>query len=176
MGAAVALAAVLVNVAPAQAASVAPEKTDAPSCWYDLDSAELQCYADDLARTGAIVAETGKSPVIGTTGRGALQTQGLVSTQAVYIVAQMYQSADYAGNSLVVSTSQSAMCTTYSWTVNTMPSFWNDAVGSFKSYGTCKTRLSEHNNQLGTRYGPGKNAPALGYMDDKTSSYVVDNF
>ena len=176
MGAAVALAAVLVNVAPAQAAPVAPAQTDAPSCWYDLDTAELQCYADDLARTGAIVAETGKSPVVGTSARADLQTKGLVSTQAVYIVAQMYSSASYSGNSLVVSTSYSSMCTGNSWTVNTMPSYWNDAVGSFTSYGTCKTRLSEHTNQGGTRFGPGKTASALGWMDDKTSSYMVDDF
>lgn len=106
-------------------------------------------------------------------GEEAPAARGGVTPLATYVLATFYADANKTGSSVNITTTISTMCTTHSYTGNSMPSGWNDRVSSFQSFGTCKTRLSENINQGGASFGPVVSANSLGVMNDAASSYWI---
>ena len=162
-----------VTAAPANASEPTVGAAKAQTCWLNTDTGVTKCFMTHADFVSAVTALTG----------GTLQSAGATAPASAnpdeiqplttYILAIFYMDAGYSGTSLNITTSHSTLCTSYSYTANSMPSGWNDDVSSFHSYGTCKTRLSENINQGGSQYGPVANASALGVMNDAASSYWI---
>ncbi|TBN56721.1 hypothetical protein EYE40_04515 [Glaciihabitans arcticus] len=155
---------------PAQAAeSAAPL-----SCWSDADTGEQQCFEDDATRDAAIEDQTGTELKSGAETNKAAKstTNARAAVAATYVLATFYWSANYTGSTWVITSGYASLCSTYSYKDDIVGG-WNDQIGSFKSYGTCKTKLSENANWTGSSYGPVKLGPTLGYLGDKASSYFI---
>lgn len=170
--ASVALATAVLGMSIATAApAYASEETDTETCWFDSDTEVTQCFEDDEAFVAAVEEQTGGVLVLA--GEEASAARGGITPLATYVLATFYADANKTGATVNITTSISTMCTTHSFTGNSMPSGWNDRVSSFQPYGTCKTRLSENINQGGSSFGPQVSANSLGVMNDAASSYWI---
>ena len=162
------------QVGPAQAGltQAGPIETRATplSCWTNADTNEQQCFPDNFSRDRAIVQQTGFTARAATSDLTV--TAGVSTAAATYILAIFYWTANYADSTWVITTGYASLCSAYSYS-NNITGGWDNQIGSFKSYGTCKTRLSENAGQSGSSYGPVKNGPTLGYLNDKASSYYI---
>jgi len=177
----IALTATLALAVPAQAA---PRAETPLSCWSNADTGEQQCFEDDATRNAAIEEETGKDLRSGLATNlaaaaqlklGSSVTSLSVSASATYILAIFYWSANYTDSTWVVTSSYASLCSTYSYSDNDITGGWNNQIGSFKSYGTCKTKLWENPGFSGSSYGLVKLGPTLGYLNDKASAYTISD-
>jgi len=165
----IALTATLALAVPAQAAP--PESASTPlSCWTNADTNVQQCFPDNFTRDRAITQQTGVSARLSIGSNGI--NVGVSTAAATYVLAIFYWSANYADSTWVITTAYASLCSAYSYS-NNITGGWDNQIGSFKSYGTCKTRLSENAGQGGSSYGPVKYGPTLGYLNDKASSYYI---
>jgi len=162
----------LVAAAPANAlVSGESDETTAETCWFNSDTEVTQCFDGQAAFEAAVEDQTGG--VLLFAGEEAPAARGVVAPLATYVLATFYADSNKTGASVNITTTISTMCTTHSFTGNSMPSGWNDRVSSFVSFGTCKTRLSENINQGGSSFGPVASANSLGVMNDAASSYWI---
>lgn len=173
--AAIAITIGLVAVAaPAQAASLADDPKADKACWSAYKSDEVLCFDTFEEMLAGVEKKTG-SPIIfegADKGRAADGEASLLA--GTYALVTLYADQNFAGGSYTMTDSNSATCSAYSYTINSMPSGWNDRVSSFQSWATCKTRLSENTNQGGIQYGPIGSTTYVGsVMNDRASSVWI---
>jgi len=154
----------LLQAGPASAATVSAPSA-ARACSINVDTSEYHCYSSHSAMLGALAA---KGPL-------AVESESMASASPLtrYVLAAFYMDARYGGSSLTAYSSYSGLCASHSYTTNSMPSGWNDDISSYRSYGTCKTKVYENINLGGSSYGPVADVANLGAMNDKTSSYSI---
>jgi hypothetical protein len=121
-----------------------------PYCSLNLDTKEEVC-ADSEAE---LVAKKGKQP------------------RATYILAKMYDHADYGGSYLEVTASNA--CDTNSdidYSIPNVGSTWNDRISSWRGYAQCQIRIYENASFGGASYGAYTNSSYVGAaMNDRTTS------
>jgi hypothetical protein len=147
--------------------TAAPAQADAGAvCWADADTDPVitQCFASEDALAAAVQEQTGT--VLLDEGQSA---RGLLTT---YVLARLYTDSGYGGSALLVTSSNSALCTTGSVSAD-LTGGWNDVVSSLKSYFSCTTHLYENSGGGGAAVS-GVNLSSLGAMNDRASSYRVD--
>jgi hypothetical protein len=154
----------LLVAGPANAAAISAPSA-ARACSINVDTSEYHCYSSHSAMLGALEA---KGPL-------AVESESATPASALtsYVLAVFYMDASYGGSSLTSYSSYSGLCTSHSYTANSMPSGWNDDISSYLSYGTCKTKVYENINLGGSSHGRVADASNLGAMNDKTSSYSI---
>lgn len=147
---------------PAQAGS-------GETCWLDSDTGVTQCFADEAALENAIAEQTGAVLV---ETQSAPSARSAAGTAAVYVVLRFWDGTSYTSTELVITTSNSAVCTSGSGIIaNSMPAGWNDRVSSFKTFLSCVTRVYRDTNLGGDFYGYATNAPSLAGLNNQVSSY-----
>lgn len=73
-------------------------------------------------------------------------------------------------------TTDSRVCNGVAYASATMPSGWNDIVSSAHAYSNCSDFENyEHSSYAGLRIDCTQACPAMGDMNDKTSSWRIDN-
>jgi hypothetical protein len=154
----------LLAAGPANAATISGPSA-VRACSINVDTSEYRCYSSHSAMLGSLEA---KGP-LAEESESATPASVLTS----YVLAVFYLDASYGGSSLTAYSSHSTLCTSNSYTLNSMPSGWNDDISSYLSYGTCKTKVYENINRGGSSYGAVADAPNLGAMNDRTSSYSI---
>lgn len=150
-------------------------------CWGDYSSGVTSCFDSTTQMLDAIRAATGHDLVYpANTQASASSTPaptgptGKVSPQAAYALATIYDDRNYGGGSYTFTDTHSTTCKDYFYNYNTMPSGWDNRVSSFKSFGGCKTRLSENTNQGGASVGPLVNSSYVGdTLNDRASSAYI---
>lgn len=158
----------IVGAAPAYAA----EEESTETCWLNLDNDVLQCFENEATFEAAVEEQTGGPVMTGDEAEAAAAARGGVTPMATYVGAIFYENINYGGASLNITTTNPGICTAVFWS-NNFPAGWDNRVSSFRSFATCKTRISENLNQGGASLGPIVNASSVGVLNDQASSYWV---
>jgi len=165
---AVTTGALLLMAGPAQAATASDDKAD-EVCWLDSDTGISRCFADKAAFQDAVVEQSGAALV---ESESAPPDRSAFAPATVYSAFQFWDGASYTSATYVITTTNSAICTSGSGiTGNSMPAGWNDRMSSFKTYLSCVTRVYEDVSLGGGFYGYATNAPSLGALNNEVSSY-----
>lgn len=151
------------------------------SCWYDESLDEGVCVPTGEDLVAAVAKEanvrleiTDGSIVSARTVNIEESLEGVVAARASYALSTIYDGANYGGSSYTMAVGSSKMCTDAAYGHSTLAEIgWNDMPSSYKSYGTCKTKLWENTNYKGSSHGYYVNASSLGTMNNKASSWRV---
>ena len=172
---ALAIAGSLLVATPAQADPSPQPDAKAPTgtCWLDLGTNLSQCFTDDKAFKAAVRAQTGTDVVYPSASTVTAKSGAAQALAGTYVLAIMYWSANYADASWVLTSPYSTLCSSYSYNIDVISGSWNNQIGSFITYGTCKVRLSELTYQGGSHLGPYTSRPTLGLMNDQASSIWI---
>jgi hypothetical protein len=165
---AVTTGALLFVTSPAQAAT-ASDKDAGDICWLDSDTDITQCFANEAELEAAVVEQTGAALV---ESESVPSSRLTFAPAAIYSLIRFWDGGSYTSTSLLITTSNSAICTTGSGFIsNSMVIGWNDRVSSFQTYLSCVTRVYEDVNLGGDFYGYATNAPSLSGLNNQVSSY-----
>jgi hypothetical protein len=135
------------------------------ACWLNADTGALQCFADSAELADAVLAQTG-GPLV----RQADAAARPAGTLATFVIADLYLNISYGGGITSITSSSSTVCASGTVT-GSLTGGANNTTSSFKSYLGCTTTLFD-GIQSGTSY-TAVNAPGLGAMNDKASSYSI---
>ena len=135
-------------------------------CWLDITSGSIQCFStlqDSIDAVGSVGTSVQKSS--GATSRAVVAATSVV-------IGIVFDDAEYMGDSLVISVANGCDSSPGAdWSLNSMPTGWNDKISSFKSYANCATKIFEHINYGGATLPYTVNTKYVGdAMNDKTSS------
>jgi hypothetical protein len=117
-----------------------------------------------FATGGAIAVNSGYAP------RSAAQPP--VPSALTIVVAQDYRDYNYGGAVLTVTVTGSDCSTGANYGYTTMPSGWNDDIGSVVTKSNCGSALFQDANYGGAKYTTSRNSqsPSLGALNDRGSS------
>jgi hypothetical protein len=129
-----------VVAAPAYAASPAETGSGGDYCWTVVDTGYTGCFLTQAARDQAVVAATGRAIQVGAASssnaassvRTNVVSDGTLAAPSdpVYLLLTVYKDANYQGASWAYTTTISAGCVGYSYSVFSMGSF-NDSVTAY---------------------------------------------
>lgn len=145
----------------------ADDADDAGSCWVDSDRGTTQCFADETAMQAAVLDQTGA--VLVRLDSASARPAGVL---AIYVIADLFTDISYGGSVTSITSSSSTVCASGSVSGN-LAGASNNTTSSYKSYLGCTTTIYDLTGQSGTSYGPAVNAPGVGAMNDRASSYTV---
>jgi hypothetical protein len=179
-------AAALISVSCGGAFSVpAADESHSNFCWMSVSNHYSACFHSEAEVLADVRAVTGQALVYPSEGLssgtahgspGASQSVSPVdaTVATAYVLATIYDDQNYEGGSYTFTDTHSTTCGGYNYTFDIMPGGWDNRVSSFKSYGSCKTRLSENTNQGGRSVGPVSSKAYVGdAMNDKASSAFI---
>ncbi|HEV7649742.1 MAG TPA: hypothetical protein VGP26_16470 [Actinophytocola sp.] len=176
----------LSTASTAAATEQAPAAQKARNCVVDVSNGTTACYANF---TKALAAATGgkvtDAPADASTAvqdprlaarlnaTPSKKNTSMVNRAAGDIVIGIeYEDSDFEDSSLIYSAAWSCTGPTdnVDWQAASLPSGWNDQIGSYHGYANCWTRHFEHINFAGvsTAYDGGQ--ADMGWMDDEASS------
>lgn len=170
----------------AAAAEQAPAPEKDRSCVMDVSSGTTSCYrtfteaiaeatggkiADAPADASAGVKDPRLAARLNATSKKT--NTGTVNRVAADIVIGIeYEDSDFEDSSLIYSAPWG--CTgpinDFDWGVASLPSGWNDQIGSYRGYGGCWVRHFEHINYTGVFTAFDSGQADMGWMDDEASS------
>ncbi len=106
-----------------------------------------------------------------------LGTQGINATTVIGVWWEHPQySTAQGGRTWTWTTDAAAVCSGFSYGNSTMPSGWNDIVSSAHAYSNCTDFENYQNSSYGgLRIDCTQACPAMGSMNDQTSSWRIDN-
>lgn len=137
------------------------------ACWVDTDRGTTQCFAGVAEMQDAVLAQTGT--VLVRQDSAAARPAGVLAT---YVIADLFTNLSYGGSVTSITSSSSTICASSSVSGN-VPAAVNNTTSSFKSYLGCMTAIYDLTGQGGSSYGFAVNAPGVGAMNDRASSYTV---
>ncbi|QBE49134.1 hypothetical protein [Leucobacter triazinivorans] len=152
------------------------------SCWYDISLDEGLCVPTGEDLIAAVAEETGARIMIpdgewigGRAADADKSTAGLVAPLASYAVSTIYDGASYGSSSYTMAVGRSATCSGgYAYGYASLSAIgWDNKASSYRSFGTCKTKLWENTDYAGSSHGYYVNATSLGAMNNKASSWRV---
>jgi hypothetical protein len=167
-------AALVLAAGPANAAAPARGSADASAeaCWLDADTGRLQCFDSEADLDAAVLAQTG-SALVEVKAAPDATARAAFGARASYVAIRVYDGASYGGASTTVSTTNAALCTTGPGLSANFLASWNDRVSSWHTYLSCTTRVYVDAGQTGTYHGYVVDAPALGAVDNRGTSYSI---
>lgn len=166
-----AMAALAIAGLGAAPASAAPRDDARPAvCWLDADTGDQQCFADDAEFEAAVAEQTGRVVVH---EDDMLAARGIdVVAAATYVIGEFYEGQYYLGVKYNITSSSSTVCASGSKKGN-FGSGPNNTISSYRAYFGCSGRVYDLPNQAGDSSSLVVNAPTLGSMDNRASSYIL---
>ncbi|WKK72745.1 hypothetical protein Q0F99_07485 [Rathayibacter oskolensis] len=169
--AALGLSAALAAGALAPTAGADPlDATGAQNCIVITELARELCapLGEDLDRK--VLEETGLTVVDSTTAPAASRSSSPASAAATYVLARLYDDADYGGSSLSITDSSACNGITVKPTTD-IGSGWYGRVSSFAVYNGCTVKIYETTGFGGSSYGYAGSTSYVGSaMNDRTRS------
>ncbi len=169
--AAVAVAVSLFGAAPAANAATSDPAGDAvQDCAFLTDTGQEVCvdHGDDLH--AAVYDETGYTVIETQTAPSTAQIKAARAAAAVYVVAKLYDDANYGGGVKEIDASGSCSGSTI-WNVGDIGSGWYGRVSSFAGYSGCRVKIWEKVNFKGASLGYLASSKNVGSaMNDQTRS------
>ncbi|WP_146184956.1 hypothetical protein [Agromyces badenianii] len=144
------------------------------SCWYDVDTDEIGCFDASLDPHEQIELATGAELVAVPTGSNGGRSSADSSTIAtVYLLATVWDSTSYAGQSMSYYTSNANICAGVAHGFPDLLS-WKDRIESLQSYNGCVTWLYDDFGTLGLEYGPVSSSTNLGTFNNEARSMYIE--
>ncbi len=161
-------AAALALVVPLLAA--APAHADEPeSCWTDIDTGRVECFAGSLDPVEYIEAATGGEVLAVPSGEAG--GRGDVGTFDVFLLATVYDFTNFGTPSMTYSTSNSAVCST-SYSFSSLGS-WNDRIESIQGFNSCSVILFRDTGLVDQIFGPASSSTNIGSASNQASSLAI---
>jgi hypothetical protein len=163
----------------AQASTISSTQPAAPQqvCSVDSGTQTAVCVPLGQDLNAAVLRKTGKLVVVpdGAVGTKLSTAVAPAGAQATYIQSQMFSYSNYGGSMILQITNSSNCNGTTTWQLTNFAAYGADNdTDSFKSYGTCSTKIWDNSNLTGTSYGYQVNAPYVGNaMVNRASSAQI---
>lgn len=97
--------------------------------------------------------------------------RGSVAPAAAIVISIEWEDSGFEDSTLTYSATSG--CTNpfgLDWQASSMPSGWNDQIGSYRGFANCLVKHFEHNNFSGVSTAFDGGLADMGWMDDETSS------
>jgi hypothetical protein len=171
----------------AASASAAPAPVKARHCVMNVATGTTACYANFTkalaAATGGAVTDAPADAAAAVkdsrlaarlNASAATKKSGAVANRAAadIVIGIEYEDSDYEDSTLTYSAPSGCTgpVTDVDWVAASLPSGWNDEIGSYQGYGGCWAKHFEHINYGGASFGFDSGRSDMGVLDDEASS------
>lgn len=155
-----------VAVLTAAPATAAGADLDQQHCAVNIDTSRIVCAATEDALPDAVFEATGEAIVYVEEAVGRTAIEPLTT----YALGTIYSYPNYGGRSYLMTSSAPCGGALLHGVSDLGSIGWNDDIDSFKSAGSCLTKIWENTSFSGTSYGYVINSTDVGSMKNRASS------